>query len=89
MDTVYLGRWPREVFDRLELFDKQLVRSKDDEVNLRLTQGRMGKQSPRIESWYTRRESYVHVLITLPKKRALDSHLQLTYVTAGFCTEVL
>lgn len=58
VDTVYLGCWPREVFDRIGLFDEELVRNQDDEFNLRLTRN-SGKiwQSPRIKSWYQPRES--------------------------------
>jgi len=58
VETVYLGCWPRSVLDRIGLFDEQLVRSEDDELNLRLTRSG-GKiwQSPRIKSWYTPRES--------------------------------
>lgn len=58
VDTVYLGCWPREVFDRIGLFDEELVRNQDDEFNLRLTRVK-GKvwQSPRIKSWYQPRES--------------------------------
>ena len=58
LDTVYLGCWPREVFDRIGLFDEELVRNQDDEFNLRLARAG-GKiwQSPRIRSWYTPRGS--------------------------------
>ena len=58
LDTVYLGCWRRGVFDRIGFFDEQLVRSEDDELNLRLTRA-CGKiwQSPRIKSWYTPRDS--------------------------------
>src|SRR5262244_2676614 len=58
VDTVYLGCWPREVFDRIGFFDEELVRDQDDEFNLRLTRAG-GKiwQSPRIKSWYHPRES--------------------------------
>ena len=58
LDTVYLGCWPVEVFERIELFDEEFVRSEDDEFNLRLTRSG-GKiwQSPRIKSWYHPRES--------------------------------
>src|SRR6185369_10491394 len=38
-DSVYLGCWPRDVFDRFGLFDEGLVRNQDDEFNLRLTKG--------------------------------------------------
>jgi glycosyltransferase involved in cell wall biosynthesis len=58
VDTVYLGCWPRTVFERIGLFDEELVRNQDDEFNLRLTRAG-GKiwQSPRIKSWYQPRES--------------------------------
>lgn len=58
LDTVYLGCWPREVFDRIGLFDEELVRNQDDEFNLRLARAG-GKiwQSPRIRSWYSPRGS--------------------------------
>jgi hypothetical protein len=35
-DTIYLGCWPRAVFERFGGFDEQLVRNQDDEHNLRL-----------------------------------------------------
>jgi succinoglycan biosynthesis protein ExoA len=58
LDTVYLGCWPVEVFERIEFFDEEFVRSEDDEFNLRLTRAG-GKiwQSPRIRSCYRTRES--------------------------------
>jgi succinoglycan biosynthesis protein ExoA len=58
LDTVYLGCWRRQVFDRVGLFDDRLTRSEDDELNLRITRagGRIW-QSPRIKSWYSVRES--------------------------------
>jgi succinoglycan biosynthesis protein ExoA len=58
VDTVYLGCWPRHVFDRIGLFDEELVRNQDDEFNLRLS--RLGGkiwQSPRIKSRYSTRSS--------------------------------
>jgi len=58
VDTVYLGCWPRGIFDRVGLFDEQLVRNQDDEFNFRLS--RLGGkiwQSPRIKSWYFPRGS--------------------------------
>lgn len=36
VDTVYLGCWPRETFERYGDFDESLVRNQDDEHNLRL-----------------------------------------------------
>jgi succinoglycan biosynthesis protein ExoA len=58
LDTVYLGCWPIEVFERIGLFDEELVRNQDDEFNLRLIRAG-GKiwQSPRIRSWYRPRRS--------------------------------
>jgi len=58
LDTVYLGCWPREIFERIGLFDGELVRNQDDEFCLRLIRsgGRIW-QSPRIKSWYRPRES--------------------------------
>jgi glycosyltransferase involved in cell wall biosynthesis len=58
VDTVYLGCWPRQVFDQIGFFDEELVRNQDDEFNLRLTRAG-GKiwQSPRIRSWYRPRGS--------------------------------
>ena len=58
VDTVYLGCWPREVFDRIGFFDEELVRNQDDEFNLRLVRSG-GKiwQSVRIKSSYYTRES--------------------------------
>src|SRR3990172_3535326 len=58
LDTVTYGCWPRRVFDRIGLFDEELVRNQDDEFNLRLTRAG-GKiwQSPRIKSWYSPRGS--------------------------------
>jgi len=58
VDTVTYGCWPREIFDRIGLFDEELVRNQDDEFNLRLTRAG-GKiwQSPRIKSWYSPRGS--------------------------------
>jgi glycosyltransferase involved in cell wall biosynthesis len=58
VDTVYLGCWPRKVFDRIGFFDEELVRNQDDEFNLRLRRAG-GKiwQSTRIKSWYGPRGS--------------------------------
>jgi glycosyltransferase involved in cell wall biosynthesis len=58
VDTVYLGCWRRECFDRIGRFDEALVRNQDDEFNLRLTRagGRIW-QSPLIRSQYSPRAS--------------------------------
>jgi hypothetical protein len=58
VDTVYLGCWPRDVFDRIGFFDEELVRNQDDEFNLRLSRaGGLIWQSPRIKSCYHPRAS--------------------------------
>ena len=60
VDTVPYGCWRRETFERIGLFDEQLVRNQDDEFNLRLIRAG-GKiwQSPLIKSWYKPRPSLV------------------------------
>jgi glycosyltransferase involved in cell wall biosynthesis len=57
-DTVFGGIFRREVFDRIGLFDEELIRNQDDEFNLRLTRSG-GKiwHSPQIRSWYRPRAS--------------------------------
>ena len=58
VDTVYLGCWPRETFDRFGGFDETLVRNQDDEHNLRLVLGGARIwQSPAIRSVYRPRDS--------------------------------
>jgi len=58
VDTVYMGAWRREVFNRIGGFDEELVRNQDDEFNYRL-RGAGGKilLSPRIQSRYFNRSS--------------------------------
>ena len=58
VDTVYLGCWRRDAFQRFGLFDPELVRNQDDEFNFRIRRGG-GKilQSPKIQSSYTPRSS--------------------------------
>ena len=58
VDTVYLGCWRREAFERFGLFDETLTRAQDSEYNFRiLRNGGRVWQSPRIRSWYTPRDS--------------------------------
>jgi len=56
VDTVTYGCWRKSTFDRIGLFDENLVRNQDDELNLRLVRagGRIW-QNPRIMSWYSPR----------------------------------
>lgn len=58
VDTVYLGAWPRRVFEQIGPFDEELVRNQDDELNYRLREkgGRIFL-SNRIRSRYYNRTS--------------------------------
>lgn len=58
VDTVYLGCWPRQTFEKFGLFDEDFVRTQDSELNLRIHRGG-GKiwQTPAIRSWYVPRPS--------------------------------
>jgi glycosyltransferase involved in cell wall biosynthesis len=58
VDTVYMGAWRREVFERIGLFDEELVRNQDDEFNYRL-RAHQGKivLSTTIRSEYHNRNS--------------------------------
>ena len=58
VDTVYLGCWPRQIFDRVGCFDEELVRNQDDEFSYRLraSGGRIWLD-PRIRSTYYTRAS--------------------------------
>ena len=62
VDTVYLGSWPRQTFERFGGFDEQLVRNQDDEHNLRIVKGG-GRvwQSSRIRSVYRPRANLSQV----------------------------
>ena len=62
VDTVYLGAWPRETFERFGGFDEHLVRNQDDEHNLRIHRGG-GRvwQSASIRSTYWPRASKADV----------------------------
>lgn len=58
VDTVYMGAWPRDVFRRIGLFDEEMVRNQDDELNYRLrAQGGKILLSPTIRSQYYNRAS--------------------------------
>jgi glycosyltransferase involved in cell wall biosynthesis len=58
VDTVYLGAYPREVFDRIGLFDQELVRHQDYELNARLRNaGGTIRYLPRLKVAYTPRGS--------------------------------
>lgn len=56
--TVFGGFYRRDVFDRIGLYDEELIRNNDQELNFRLElAGGMIWQSPAIRSWYTPRSS--------------------------------
>jgi succinoglycan biosynthesis protein ExoA len=57
-DTVYMGMYPRRVFERIGLFEEELVRNQDDELNYRLRKagGRIFLTT-RMRSRYQNRQS--------------------------------
>jgi len=58
VDTVYMGAWPRSVFEKIGLFDEELVRDQDDEFNYRLLEnGGKILLCPKIKSSYMVRSS--------------------------------
>jgi succinoglycan biosynthesis protein ExoA len=57
-DTVSMGAWPREVFERIGLFDEEQIRNQDDEINYRLLDnGGKILISPKIRSTYYNRST--------------------------------
>ncbi|HET9061896.1 MAG TPA: glycosyltransferase family 2 protein, partial [Candidatus Binatia bacterium] len=58
-DTVYMGMWPRRVFEKVGLFDEELVRNQDDELSYRIRKagGRI-LVSPAMRSRYQNRQSW-------------------------------
>jgi len=60
VDTVYMGAWTRSVFEKIGLFDEELIRDQDDEFNYRLrAAGGKILLNPKIKSEYTVRGSPV------------------------------
>lgn len=56
VDTVYMGAWKRDVFNRIGEFDEEFVRNQDDEFNYRLrAAGGRILLTPRIHSEYYNR----------------------------------
>ena len=79
-DTVYMGMWPRHAFEEIGLFDEELVRNQDDELNYRLRKhgGRI-VVSPAMRSLYQNRETWKALLrqfyqYGLWKTRVLQKH---------------
>jgi hypothetical protein len=55
--------WPRAVFERIGLFDEELVRNQDDELNYRLRKaGGRVLLTPAMHSWYQNRRSLTGLL---------------------------
>lgn len=62
VDTVYMGAWPRQLFDELGGFDEELVRNQDDEFSYRLrAAGHRIWLDPTIISHYFCRDSIRHL----------------------------
>jgi cellulose synthase/poly-beta-1,6-N-acetylglucosamine synthase-like glycosyltransferase len=58
VDTVYMGAFRREIFDGIGLFDEELIRNQDYELNIRIREaGGKILLSPKIISFYTPRSS--------------------------------
>jgi succinoglycan biosynthesis protein ExoA len=58
VDTVTYGCWCKETLLQIGLFDEELIRNQDDELNLRLIRAGMRIwQTPKIRSWYYPRPS--------------------------------
>jgi cellulose synthase/poly-beta-1,6-N-acetylglucosamine synthase-like glycosyltransferase len=58
VDTVYMGVFRREILDRVGLFDEELIRNQDYEINVRIRKaGGKILLSPKITSHYTPRSS--------------------------------
>ena len=56
VDSVYMGAWPRRVFEKIGFFDEELVRDQDDEFNYRLrANGGRILLCPEIKSKYVAR----------------------------------
>lgn len=79
-DTVYMGMWPRRVFETVGLFDEELVRNQDDELSYRIRKagGRI-LVSPAMRSRYQNRQSWRKLVrqfyeYGLWKTRVLQKH---------------
>lgn len=63
VDTVLFGCWRKKNLIEIGLFDEEMVRNQDDELNLRITRnGGTVYQSPKIVSWYHPRASLRQLL---------------------------
>jgi glycosyltransferase involved in cell wall biosynthesis len=97
VDTVYLGMWPRATFERVGLFDEELVRNQDDELNYRLRKagGRVvlipdmrSRYQNRTNAWKLARQFYeygtwkVRVLQKHPRQMSWRHFVPPAFVSA-------
>lgn len=98
VESVYLGCWPRWVFDRVGMFDEELVRNQDDELSYRIRQaGGTILFDPSIEVAYRPRESLgalfeQHRQYGFWKVRVFQKHpgsIRVRHLVPGLLTGVL
>lgn len=104
VDTVYLGMYPRAVLARIGLYDEELVRNQDDELNYRLRKaGGRVVLTPAMRSWYQNRTSVrklarqfhqyglwkVRVLQKHPRQMSARQFVPPTFVAGVLGTGVL
>jgi succinoglycan biosynthesis protein ExoA len=104
VDTVYMGAWPRRVFEKVGLFDEELVRDQDDEFNYRLrAAGGRIYLNAQIKSEYTVRSTpsalwrqyyqygywKVRVLQKHPRQMSLRQFVPPAFVLALLASAVL
>lgn len=101
VDTVYMGMWPKRVFARIGLFEEELVRNQDDELNYRLRKAggriflttRMRSRYQNRQSWTSlRRQFYqyglwkIRVLQKHPRQMSLRQFVPPVFVAASALT---
>jgi GT2 family glycosyltransferase len=104
VDTVYMGAWPRQVFETIGWFDEELVRDQDDEFNYRLrAAGGRILLDPQIRSKYTVRSTpralwrqyfqyglwKVRVLQKHPRQMSLRQFVPPAFVLSLFASSFL
>jgi len=104
VDTVYLGMYPRAVLARIGLFDEELVRNQDDELNYRLrkaggrivlTPAMRSAYQNRTGVWKLARQFYqyglwkVRVLQKHPRQMSVRQFVPPTFVAGLIGTAVL
>ncbi|MFN0279992.1 MAG: glycosyltransferase family 2 protein [Pyrinomonadaceae bacterium] len=104
VDTVYLGAWPRRIFEQYGLFNEELVRNQDDEFNYRIrANGEKILLSPKIKSKYFSRSTFkslwrqyfqygywkVRVLQMHPKQMSLRQFVPAALVLSLILTSIL